>query len=903
MGVVDMNGDGLDDIAKLHDSKHFYVDYQNADGSFTLEDYGTVSNSGQWGMAIGDMDNDGHKDLVCGGNSDGTHFLSIASVGVSTLTDMNNGSLFTQCVNIADINNDGYNDYFACNDVDPSKTWINDQNGGLPYNNYINYATDPVSDMSGNYGSVWIDFDDDGDLDLFIAHCRQGVNDPEDPRRWDRLFVNDGNNNYTDQAEEFGLLNKSQSWSADFGDIDNDGDLDQVVTTHDGTIELFENDGTGHFTDITAGCGMEVSGFFLQSKFVDLDNDGFLDVMIAGGSGSAHVYMNDADNTFTEIANTFPSNKSMHSFATGDLNNDGFQDVFANYGGGYIDSDASYPDRLWLNNTNANHWFTVQLRGVQSNRDAIGARVTITGPWGTQIREVRAGESYGIVTSFACNFGIGNATTIPTMTINWPSGLVETFTDLAVDQTIVVIEDLCISPTVAIATSGAPIICGNGDSVTLTADAGFNYTWSNAETTQSITVSQPGNYTVTVDDGTGCTGTASIFVQQSPDETPSVAVVGETEFCEGGSVELTSSSASGYTWTGGATTQTISVTEAGSYAVTIDGTCGAFTSDAISVSVLDAPDAPSGTGASIAIGNTAQISAVGDNITWYDQAAGGAVVGTGNSYDTPVLNTTTSYWASSSTQYGGGQAFGGRVDNSTTGAYHTNADNYQVFSAFEDFTLVSVKVYASGAGNRTIALTNYNTGATLATGSFSVPDGESRVDLNFAVPAGGPYGLRVVGGNPQLWRDALGSNPTYPYAWGTVGEITSSSVGGANATAYYYFFYDWEVSSEGVTCEGPLTEVVVFVGTVGLDENDANGLVQVFPNPAHDNITMAFGDVKGKVTVEIMDVTGRLVRSINVADAQQNGRMNMDLSDLSRGEYVIRVQHAEGNSVHQIVLQ
>jgi len=189
------------------------------------------------------------------------------------------------------------------------------------------------------------------------------------------------------------------------------------------------------------------------------------------------------------------------------------------------------------------------------------------------------------------------------MTINWPSGLVETFTDLAVDQTIVVIEDLCISPTVAIATSGAPIICGNGDSVTLTADAGFNYTWSNAETTQSITVSQPGNYTVTVDDGTGCTGTASIFVQQSPDETPSVAVVGETEFCEGGSVELTSSSASGYTWTGGATTQTISVTEAGSYAVTIDGTCGAFTSDAISVSVLDAPDAPSGIGASIAIGN------------------------------------------------------------------------------------------------------------------------------------------------------------------------------------------------------------------------------------------------------------------------------------------------------------
>ncbi|MBP6311800.1 MAG: FG-GAP-like repeat-containing protein [Flavobacteriales bacterium] len=904
MGVVDMNGDGLDDIAKLHNSDHFYVDYQNADGTFTLVDYGVVANEGQWGMTLGDVNNDGHKDLVCGGSYDGVHFLSITEPGTSTLSDLNNGSLFTQCVNMADINNDGFNDYFACHDDGPSRIWINNQSGSLIQNDYMDNTTNPTSDMSGNYGSVWIDFDNDNDLDLFIAHCRQGVNNVEDPRRWDRLFVNDGNNNYTDMAAEYGLQNKSQSWTGDFGDIDNDGDLDQVLTTHDGTIELFENDGTGHFTDATSGCGMEVSGFFLQSKFVDLDNDGYVDVLIAGGSGSAYVFMNNGNKTFSAITNPFPANKTMHSFATGDVNNDGFQDVFANYGDGYIGTDPNNPDRLWMNNTNDNHWFTVRLQGVESNRDAIGARVTIEGPWGTQIREVRAGESYGIVTSFACNFGLGSATVIPTMTINWPSGLVETFTDIASDQTLVVIEDECISPSVAITTSGEPIICGNGDSVTLTADAGFNYTWSNAETSQSITVTEAGSYMVTVDDGTGCTGSASIFVQQSPDETPSVAVVGETEFCEGGSVELTSSSASGYTWTGGATTQSISVTSAGSYTVTIDGTCGAFTSDAISVSVLDTPDAPSGTGASIAIGNSAQISAVGDNITWYDQAVGGTVIGTGNTYTTPTLNTTTSYWVSSSAQYGGGQAFGGRTDNSATGAYHTNADNYQVFSAFEDFTIVSVKVYANGAGNRTIALTNYNTGATIATGSFSVPDGESRVDINFDVPAGGPYGLRVVGGDPQLWRDALGSNPAYPYALGTVGEITSSSVGGANATEYYYFFYDWEVSSEGVACEGPLTEVVVFVGTVGVDENNSDGLIQVFPNPAHDNVTVSFGDVKGKVSVELMDVTGRLIQSTNVdADVQQGGRLDLDLQELSRGEYLIRVQHAEGTSVHHIVLQ
>ncbi|HRF82014.1 MAG TPA: ASPIC/UnbV domain-containing protein, partial [Flavobacteriales bacterium] len=106
------------------------------------------------------------------------------------------------------------------------------------------------------------------------------------------------------------------------------------------------------------------------------------------------------------------------------------------------------------------------------------------GPWGTQVREVKAGESYGMVTTFACSFGLGEHTTIPTMTIRWPSGLVETFNDLDVDQTVTVIENTCISPVASISTTSAPIVCGNGDVLTLTANAGFEYTWSNGATTQ-----------------------------------------------------------------------------------------------------------------------------------------------------------------------------------------------------------------------------------------------------------------------------------------------------------------------------------------------------------------------------------------------------------------------------------
>ncbi|MCB0770795.1 MAG: VCBS repeat-containing protein, partial [Flavobacteriales bacterium] len=273
MGVVDMNGDGLDDIAKLNNSRQFMVDYQNADGTFTLVDYGNIAGQGQWGWAIADMDNNGHKDVVSGGSYDGTHYLRITSAGNATLQDLNGPDIFTQAMSIGDVDNNGRLDVFACHDDGPPSLWFTNASG-VPVNNnaYINWATDPTSDMSGNYGSCFTDFDNDGDLDLYIAHCRQGVNSPDDPRRWNRLFVNDGNNNFTDQAEAYGIQIRNQTWTADFGDIDNDGDLDMVATNHDATIQLFENDGTGNYTDITAGCGMEVNGFFLQSKFVDFDN-------------------------------------------------------------------------------------------------------------------------------------------------------------------------------------------------------------------------------------------------------------------------------------------------------------------------------------------------------------------------------------------------------------------------------------------------------------------------------------------------------------------------------------------------------------------------------------------------------------------------------------------------------
>ncbi len=443
MGVADMDHDGYDDVILLDQSNHLYIEYQAANGTYTSFDYGVVSSAQQWGMAAGDVGNDGHSDVFTGGNYDGAHLVRITSRGVYTNTNIDAGNtLFMQCNNIADINNDGWPDAFGCHDDGAPHIWMNNGSGTLAYNSsYINFATTPSSDMSGNYGSVWTDFDNDGDLDLYITHCRQGVSDPNDPRRWNRLFVNDGTNHYTDQAATYGLQDRHESWTTDFGDIDNDGDLDAIITNDDITIQLFKNDGTAHFTEFTTGSGLEVTGFFLQEKMEDFDNDGFLDLLTAGGD---YYFHGNGNGTFTQVSNYLPhptGTPALHSMGIGDLNHDGFIDIYASYGGGYVSPSSSHRDELYVNNGNTNHWLNFNLRGKTSNRDALGARVTLYGPWGKQIREVRGGESYGIVTSFTCHFGIGANLKADSAIVRWPSGVKDTYRNIAANQWVSVTEN------------------------------------------------------------------------------------------------------------------------------------------------------------------------------------------------------------------------------------------------------------------------------------------------------------------------------------------------------------------------------------------------------------------------------------------------------------------------------
>ncbi len=450
MGVIDMNGDGKDDIVQFNSARDLRIQYQKSvNQQFSTHSVGQVSSRNQWGTAIADFDQNGYNDIMSGGAYDNLKIIKNNngndSFSQSTLPSSN---IFLQGANFVDINNDGWTDIFACHDDAESRAYQNNQNGGFTFNqNLIRTFTNPSSDNSGNYASMWMDYDNDGDLDLYISKCRGGVTSSSDPRRINMLWQNDGNNNFTEVAEQANLKIGAQTWLSDFGDIDNDGDLDAIIINHNEGPNLMRNNGNGTFTEITAGSGLlptlDPSDFYgIQGFFKDFNNDGYIDLMVSGDNH--YIFYNNGDGTFQNAPNPFNSNQ-IQSFSVGDLNHDGFLDIYAGYASG-LNSPSSTKDRIWLNNGNANNYINIQLTGTDSNINGIGARVELYGPWGKQIRDVRSGEGYGLVNSFTQHFGIGVSTTVDKVVVRWPSGNIDEILNPSINQFLKITENQVAPP-------------------------------------------------------------------------------------------------------------------------------------------------------------------------------------------------------------------------------------------------------------------------------------------------------------------------------------------------------------------------------------------------------------------------------------------------------------------------
>jgi len=416
--VVDMNNDYLDDIVTVN-ANNLNIHYQQVGGGFTETNIATATADDvpSWSISAGDFNKDGFNDLLYGGGN-GASFIASNATGTAYTVTSNPEYIFSQRSNFVDINNDGHLDAFVCHDVDPNVFYLN--NGT---NNTLVYNQGGLGDSptGGNYASSWIDYDNDGDVDLFIAKCNGGG--AAATARYNELHRNNGDGTFTDVSVAAGLYDPVQTWSSAWGDYDNDGDLDVFVGASsfaDGQHKLMTNNNDGTFTDSTNGTGLDTfTGTSTEHITHDFDNDGYLDIFTANNT----IMLNNQDLTFTAV------NVGFSVGAVGDLNNDGFLDVY------------NSNNFIRYNDANSNNWIKINTRGVQSNSNGIGARVEVyTTNLGKQIRDVITGNGFRHMSSLTTHFGLGTETDIIKVVITWPSGIVDEILNPNINETLNIVE-------------------------------------------------------------------------------------------------------------------------------------------------------------------------------------------------------------------------------------------------------------------------------------------------------------------------------------------------------------------------------------------------------------------------------------------------------------------------------
>ncbi|MFN4854764.1 MAG: FG-GAP-like repeat-containing protein [Bacteroidota bacterium] len=483
--MVDMNGDYLDDIVSVS-SDNIQIHFQDTGGLFSVQNFPTTNATFQpsWSIAMGDINEDGYNDLLYGGGN-GVTFMKSNGLGTGYIQSSGNQYVFSQRSNFVDINNDGHLDAFVCHDVAPNVYYLNDGNGNLTFyqgglGNHPN---------GGNYGSIWVDYNNDLLPDLFIAKCRGG----NTTAKINELHRNNGDGTFTDVSTQSNMADPVQTWSSAWNDFDNDGWMDAVVgasSSADGMHKFMHNNGNGTFSDITAGSGLDTyTGMAIEYISHDFNNDGFADVLTNG-----NMLLNNGDNTFSVYS--FP----MTNGPVADINHDGFLDV-------------QNGTQIFYNSGNANNWITITLKGINTNSNGIGARVELYGNWGKQIRDVRSGMGFRHMGTLNTHFGTGTATTIDSVLVRWPSGNVDIICNPAINSILHIEENSGPTPLTVFQASSSNLfamdtvafddnstVCPNFWIWTVDPSSGWSFVNGSNANSQNpeILFEQPGSYFVTL---------------------------------------------------------------------------------------------------------------------------------------------------------------------------------------------------------------------------------------------------------------------------------------------------------------------------------------------------------------------------------------------------------------------
>ena len=452
VNFVDVNGDGWEDIFITNGpqggAENLLYLNSGPGGQFSPVFSGDIVSHAEPfdGATFADADNDGNldafavtwygkKNFLYFGNGDGTF-----TYDDSALPSI--GGTYSETASWGDMDNDGDLDLYVANSEGNKKNLLFRNDGGRIF---TKVADGPhVNDADASRSVNWTDFDGDGDLDLFVS------NEANQP---DALYKNDGTGNFS-KATGTGAPSQSNrsTMSSSWGDVDNDGDLDLFVANagyfSEQNNQLFLNE-DGVFTAVTSGDLVTDGGCSYSSNFGDYDNDGDLDLIVSNGYCNGNIvnflYRNDGQGHFTRDLESIENLSTPCSYgaAWGDVNNDGFLDLgiatCRNSGNSPLEAN-----QFFLNTGNCNRWLKVKLTGTRSNRSAIGARVWVTAIIGgqevTQLREISAQSGYCGQNGLNAHFGLGDAEVVDEVKVEFLGGVDTTITDVPVDQLLEITE-------------------------------------------------------------------------------------------------------------------------------------------------------------------------------------------------------------------------------------------------------------------------------------------------------------------------------------------------------------------------------------------------------------------------------------------------------------------------------
>ena len=490
LATFDYDGDGLTDIYFLSGTPlqgagpeappGGNVLYRNL-GNFQFEDVTRTANVGAAGYSVGvsagDYNNDGHQDLYVSNfgpkvlyrnNGDGTF------TDVSQAAGVTDGNQFGAGVCFLDIDNDSHLDLYVANYTDFSfETHVTRMRLGIPiYPGPIDYVPLPsslfrnrgdgtfadISETSGirerpgtGMGAICVDYDNDGATDIICANDEAA----------NFCFHNEGGGKFKEVGAVTGLAFNAEglvvgNMGIDSADYDHDGQFDFFVTTYQREAPiLFHNLGGGTFRDVTARTA-QTQRCFNNSKwgsgFADFDNDGWKDILVGIGHLQVNIEQydktssyaarpmllrNNGEGRFEDVTDTSGDGMKIDCVARGvaleDLDNDGRIDVV-------INNSRRAPLILRNESENDNHWLELKLRGTKVNRDAVGARVTVTAGDLKQTDEVHSGRGYQSQFGMRLHFGLAQHQRVDQIEVRWPGGFTEVWKDIAVDQILALTE-------------------------------------------------------------------------------------------------------------------------------------------------------------------------------------------------------------------------------------------------------------------------------------------------------------------------------------------------------------------------------------------------------------------------------------------------------------------------------